>query len=379
MRTMSIVAKPEPSVSSVLASFIRPAMTVLPAERCCDVIEQFNAAPDHVCVVVCDEAKRPLGLVMKGQLSRLQAQRFGKELFFERSITKLMDVNPLIVELAIGEQQLLDFALNREERTLYDCVIVVREGKLEGILTMSDLLSISRLLQEQAVSMQVKTMSGAEAMVHEIDRSVEEVLKAARHGEAISEQMVDYTLHGKNELTTVRSAFMQISELTSRQVEQIRQLQERADAIGAVSNLIRNLAEQCNLLAMNASIEAARAGEHGRGFAVVAGEVGKLATQTKRSANDISSLIHSILESVNVTASLVEQSREQVLSSERSVDNAGGAFEQLFHAAAGNRASAVTIEQLSDEAYKQSERVANELNKIMASMSSGKSEAKVGQ
>ncbi|MFC4099707.1 methyl-accepting chemotaxis protein [Paenibacillus xanthanilyticus] len=361
----------EGSRDSVYTRFIRPVMMVLPTRKCSEVIEQFNAAPDSECVIVCTEADEPLGLVMKHRLSRLQTQRFGKELFFERSITKLMDEQPLVVEAAISDQELLDQALGREESTLYDCVIVTKGGRVAGILTMADLLNLSRLLQQQSAQSQIKTMAGAERMVHEIDRSVEEVLQAARHGERMSEKMVDYTLQGKSELNKVSEAFSNLSGLTARQVEQIKQLQNQADAIGAVSKLIRDLAEQCNLLAMNASIEAARAGEHGRGFAVVAGEVGKLATQTKQSAGEIGDLIRTVLQAVSVTAELVAASRDEALSSAASVQEASGAFEQLFHAAAGNRKSASEIGRLADDAYRQSERVASELNQLIDTMRGG--------
>ncbi|MFB9330135.1 methyl-accepting chemotaxis protein [Paenibacillus aurantiacus] len=363
-------AGPRPDQASpVFRDYMRAVMTVHPTHTCSEVIDQFNQAPDSECVVVCDEGDRPLGLVMKHRLSRLQTQRFGKELFFERSITKLMDAQPLVIAHTATDQELLDSALGRDESTLYDCVIIVTTGyRVAGILSMADLLNLSRRLQQQSTASHVATMAGAEQMIKGIDSSIVEVVEAARRGEALSEKMVDYTLQGKSELDKVSAAFANLSDLTVRQVEQIRQLQDQADAIGAVTKLIRDLAEQCNLLAMNASIEAARAGEHGRGFAVVAGEVGKLATQTKRSAGEINDLIHTVLQAVTVTAELVARSRDEAVASETSVQEASGAFEQLFHAAAGNRKSAAEIGRLADDAYRQSERVAGELHQLSDEM-----------
>ena len=196
---------------------------------------------------------------------------------------------------------------------------------------MAHLLHISRLLQRQSVESQIRTIRGAEVMIQEIDHSVVDVNKAAQLGETMSEAMLDLTLKGKSELTKVTAAFQNISNRTTEQEGQIGELQERAGSIGKVSRLIRELADQCNLLAVNATIESARAGEHGRGFAVVANEVRQLApTQTKQSAEDISKLIQSIMDSVKQTVDLVSLGREEAATSQSYVKEASHLFKQFF-------------------------------------------------
>ena len=125
---------------------------------------------------------------MKNQLMIIHYTSFWPRIFYSRSIAKIMDHNPLIIDRQVSTQELLDLALGRGERTLYDCVIVTEEERFIGILTMADLLQISRLLQRQSVESQIRTIRGAEAMIQEIDHSVVDVHKAAQLGETMSER-----------------------------------------------------------------------------------------------------------------------------------------------------------------------------------------------
>ena len=135
--------------------FVRQTPIVDTSRTCEEVIGQFAAAPDHECIVVCTVDNKPLGLVMKNRLTIIQTHRFGREIYYGRSIARLMDKQPLIVDHNVSPQELLDLSLGREEKTLYDCVIVTEEGRLIGVLTMYDLLKMSRLLQQQTVQAQV--------------------------------------------------------------------------------------------------------------------------------------------------------------------------------------------------------------------------------
>ncbi|SEM61533.1 methyl-accepting chemotaxis protein [Paenibacillus sp. OV219] len=352
----------------ILEPFIRSVPIVGIHHTCEEVIEQFAVTPDNECVVVCDEAHKPLGLVMKNRLTIIQTHRFGREIYYGKSIAKLMDERPLTVNQQILPQQLLDLALGRDDKTVYDCVIVAEDDRFVGILTMSDLLKLSRLIQQKTVQSQVATILGAEKMIREIDRSVVQVHEASQLGESMSQSMLDLTLKGKNELDKVSAAFQNLSARTNVQEVQISELQDRAGAVGKVSKLIRELANQCNLLAVNATIEAARAGEHGRGFTVVADEVRKLATQTKQSADDINLFISAILEAVKETVHLVSEGKSEADASQSYVKEAADVFQQLFHTAAGNSRSAGEIGKLASDAYQQSQRVTEQMKQLMSDM-----------
>ncbi|MBP3961638.1 CBS domain-containing protein [Paenibacillus sp. DLE-14] len=350
---------------ALLTAFIREAAIVNVSHTCQDVISQFALTPDHECVVVCDDMDRPIGLVMRNKLTIIQTHRFGRELYYGRSIAKLMDRQPLIVNQGISMQELLDRALGREEKTLYDCVLVTENDRFIGMLTMADLLKMSRLLQQRSVKAQVNMIRGAEVMIEEIDRSIVHVQEASLLGESMSGEMLELTLKGKNELDKVSMAFHNLTKRTDVQENQISDLQDRAGSIDKVSKLIRGLADQCNLLAVNAAIEAARAGEHGRGFAVVADEVRKLATQTKESAEDINRMIGSIMEAVKETVHLVSLGKTEADTSQIYIKEAADVFQQLFHAAAGSSDSSGEIGRLSNQAYLQSQRVTEQMKHLI--------------
>ncbi|CAM4322133.1 methyl-accepting chemotaxis protein [Paenibacillus tarimensis] len=325
--------KGQERLTSTAADFIRNTAIATQEHTCEEVARIFGRHKDAECVVVCDEQKRPAGLVMRDKFFRQLSQRFGAALYYEKPIAVLMDHQPFVVDADLPPQQLLKQALGRTEDRLYDCVVIVKDSRYAGVLTMADLLGLSNTLQKQAVTQQVQTIHRTGKLIEEIESAVLQVNEASTAVDALSERMTVMTVTGQKELNGVSQAFQGLSERTLRQEEQIGELQLRARSVGEVSHFIRELAEQCGLLAINAAIEAARAGEHGRGFAVVADEVGKLAAQTKSSAERISGMIDAIFEAVVQAADLVRVTREESLTAENSVVRTVAVFDQLLAAA----------------------------------------------
>ncbi|MBD1860866.1 CHASE3 domain-containing protein [Trichocoleus sp. FACHB-46] len=127
--------------------------------------------------------------------------------------------------------------------------------------------------------------------------------------------------------------------------EQILRLSEQTNQIGSISSLVSDLANQTNMLALNAAVEAARAGEHGRGFAVVAAEIRKLADQSRKSAERISSLVSDVQNATNSTVMVADEGTKTVEGIVTAMNNITVNNQQISLTA---KQQAIAIEQVVD-------------------------------
>lgn len=119
------------------------------------------------------------------------------------------------------------------------------------------------------------------------------------------------SINSRSAMEQITRNLLRMAQKTQSTAHSVDQLNQRADQIGGIIKLIKEIADQTNLLALNAAIEAARAGEQGRGFAVVADEVRKLAERTGQATNEISSLVSSIQsETGNARDEMVQNASE---------------------------------------------------------------------
>lgn len=345
-----------------LADYARHVPVAPAGSLCKDLLELFQRHPECECIVIENETGGVAGLAMRHRFSYKLAHRYSVALFYNKPALGLVDQNPIAVSLDTNPRELIDLAMSREGDSLYDCIVLTDGGRYAGVLTVGDLLGILTVLQQEAEKSRSETVQSASVLIQGIADAVSKVQESSAAGDALSRQMVDLTLQGKEELTQVQHAFRGLEQNALLQEERMKELQRETGSIQSVSQLIKELAEQCNLLSINASIEAARAGEFGRGFGVVAGEFMKLADQTKKSAVQITAITSAIVQSIEAAGVQVDEGRRQTASSSFHVEAANEVYHQIFKAAAGNRTSASAIGEQASQAHKQALQVAQEMS-----------------
>lgn len=179
------------------------------------------------------------------------------------------------------------------------------------------------VLRQQSETEQVATaMNEMAATANEVANSAASAAEAARRA-------TDEAANGKAVMTRIIDTVEGLAEEIGQSAGVIHQLEKDAAQVGVVLEVIRGIAEQTNLLALNAAIEAARAGEQGRGFAVVADEVRTLASRTQQSTAEIQGIIEQLQIRATDAVRVMEASRGQARVSVEEVVQAGDALDAI--------------------------------------------------
>jgi methyl-accepting chemotaxis protein len=162
--------------------------------------------------------------------------------------------------------------------------------------------------------------------VEEMSQSVAEITTNAADAADAAKNANNEAEKGKLVVEQTIEGIRQLAENVSQASESINQLQEDTNRVNVVLEVIRGIAEQTNLLALNAAIEAARAGEQGRGFAVVADEVRNLASRTQESTEEINQMLSQLQGAAKKAVTMMESSRASVEESVESANKAGNSL-----------------------------------------------------
>ena len=160
---------------------------------------------------------------------------------------------------------------------------------------------------------------------------------------------VDVAHSGAAVVSETIAGMSEIERTVARASDEVAQLGKQSDEIGAIIAVIRGIADQTNLLALNAAIEAARAGEQGRGFAVVADEVRKLAEKTSDATSEIGAMIGNIQAQVRQTVVSMEENRKHVQSGVERAKKAGQSLSEILASVQGVSGMMAHIKDLAGE------------------------------
>ncbi|CAI9003464.1 Methyl-accepting chemotaxis protein McpS [Pseudomonas chlororaphis] len=226
------------------------------------------------------------------------------------------------------ELGVLQQGIGRMGVTLRELIGGIRDGVTQIASAAEELSAVTEETSAGVNSQKVETDQVATAM-HEMTATVQEV---ARNAEEASQAAAAADGEAREGDKVVAEAIAQIERLASevvRSTDAMSVLQQESQKIGSVMDVIKAVAEQTNLLALNAAIEAARAGEAGRGFAVVADEVRALAQRTQKSTEEIEGLVAGLQNGTQQVANVMNNSRSLTDSSVDLTRKAGASLENI--------------------------------------------------
>ena len=234
----------------------------------------------------------------------------------------------------------------------------VKEGSEQMVVTMEELATGAETQANSASNL-------SEQMKNFVD-SVQLFEQEGLHIADSSKKVLSVTVDGSNLMKQSVTQMNKIDEIVTEVVDKVRGLDVQSDEISKLVEVVKDIADQTNLLALNAAIEAARAGEHGRGFAVVADEVRKLAEQVTDSVTEITHIVNNIQQETNTVVSTLNNGYTEVKEGITQIEKTGVNFDMIHDSVSGMVTSISEVVDKLKEITENSERMNNLIEDIAA-------------
>ncbi|MGE5734689.1 MAG: methyl-accepting chemotaxis protein [Acidobacteriota bacterium] len=263
--------------------------------------------------------------------------------FIVRSITGGMARMVALIQhiagnnLAVDDMQVVSedeigkagIALNKMKNSLREMIQSIA-STAEHVASASEEISSSATQQAQGSETQKDQTSQVATAMQEMSSTVLQVSDNSNKAAEAARKAADTAKHGGSIVEETLTKMRRIAESVGATAKKMEELGKSSDQIGRIIGVIDDIADQTNLLALNAAIEAARAGEQGRGFAVVADEVRKLAERTTTATKEIAQMIKNIQDETKVAVTAMEAGTKQVEEGVTSTATAGDSLRQII-------------------------------------------------
>jgi methyl-accepting chemotaxis protein len=221
-------------------------------------------------------------------------------------------------------------ALNQAMENMAKTIQLIA-GTAEHMASASEELSSSATQQAQGAETQKDQAAQVATAMQEMSSTVLQVSENSNNAAEAARQAAETAREGGNIVEQTLAKMRVIAESVESTAKKMEELGKSSDQIGRIAGVIDDIADQTNLLALNAAIEAARAGEQGRGFAVVADEVRKLAERTTTATKEIAQMIKNIQDETKVAVVAMEAGTKQVEEGVQSTAKAGASLKEIIH------------------------------------------------
>ncbi|CAB1368389.1 methyl-accepting chemotaxis protein [Denitratisoma oestradiolicum] len=240
--------------------------------------------------------------------------------------------------------------LGQMRNALHELITAIRQN-VEILSAEADELSAAAAASAQAIESQTRAATSMASAVEDLSISIEQVGANAHEAYAVSRNSSVQAEEGGRIIDETACEMEQVAAAVNKNSDSIRELETFSSQISSIVQVIKEISDQTNLLALNAAIEAARAGEQGRGFAVVADEVRKLAERTRTSTQEIAGMIDKIQEGTQGAVRDMEAGVARVADGVRLATCAGESVTAIRNSA--ERAAQV-VEEISQALNSQS-------------------------
>jgi methyl-accepting chemotaxis protein len=213
-------------------------------------------------------------------------------------------------------------------------------------------------------SQQTEQAAEVATAVEEMSNTIVESTRNAKKASDLANQSGETARVGGAVVTKTIEGMNRIALVVRQSAETVQALGKSSDQIGEIIQVIDDIADQTNLLALNAAIEAARAGEQGRGFAVVADEVRKLAERTTKATKEIAGMIKQIQKNTEGAVDSMVEGTKEVDAGKELADNAGTSLKEIIASSASVVDTVMQLAATSEEQAKASDQISRSITSI---------------